>query len=196
MGYAQAQVAPHRNIHRKHLISGVVVCNRVPREHKCCWHQQVQFTQERLLSGHGPVRFLLAALPVLRAGWRPSCAHRSQVQRRQARESASCALLWGAFRPSSGSQARVFVEVAEARSRARRALYGWGHVQAQDATAGTDGHPVDLWTRRAAELSRDVETTGGARARRGVLALRHARSRARRVRDQEDRHRNQVQSNA
>ena len=87
----------------------------------------------------------------------PSWVRRSQVQRCQARGSASCALLWEAFCPSSSSQTCVFVEVAEARSRARRVRDGWGRVQAQDATAGTDG--IREISDKARSKSCDVETT-------------------------------------
>ena len=57
----------------------------------------------------------------------PSCERRSQVQRRQAGEGASCALFWEAFCPSSSSQTRVFVEVAKAKSESKRVRCGWGH---------------------------------------------------------------------
>ena len=58
--------------------------------------------------------------------WPPSCERRSQVQRRQARGSASCAHTLEAFCPSSSSKARVFAEVTEARSKSRRVRCGWG----------------------------------------------------------------------
>ena len=55
-----------------------------------------------------------------------------------------------------------------------------GRVQAQDTRACADGireRSLD----KARSKSRDVATTGGARAHRSVWASRHARSRARRV---------------
>ena len=68
VGLCPGQAALHWNIHCEHHILGAVVCNRVPNEHKCCWHQQIQFTQKRLLSGYGPIppqvltRFVFSAL--------------------------------------------------------------------------------------------------------------------------------------
>ena len=123
----------------------------------------------------------------------PSCARPSQVQRHQARGSACCALFG---KPSACL--RVRGRASSRRSR-RRGL-DQGEIDVGGGMFKKEGERAMRTFERSPDKARskgrDVETTGGARARRGVLASRHSRSRARRVKDREGRRRNQIQSDA
>ena len=141
--------------------------------HKPCVHASSD------LSGYGPIppqvltRFVYSALDDA-ASMRASKNKFSDVKPESGRESASCALLCEVFRPSSGSQTRVFVEVAEARSRARRARDGWGRDQAQDTTADADG--IREISDKARSESRDVETTSSCSSRCAGFATQEVQS--------------------
>ena len=68
----------------------------------------------------------------------------------------SCTLVLEAFCPSSSSQARVFVEVTEARSESSRVRCGWGYKMGEGARDEVD--------RRRISRSDPTQDTSDSRA--------------------------------
>ena len=99
----------------------------------------------------------------------------------------------GSHLPVLSLQVRIFVGFAKVRSTSsmRRVRCGWGHVQHKTQRQAPTAFERSL--DKAHSEGCDVEMTGGAHACHSKLGSWHLRSRVRRVRDREDRHRNQVQ---
>ena len=148
----------------------------MPREYKCSWHEEIQFTQASayLARSHSSSSTRRAACS---PRWMtpPSCVRRIQVQRRQARGSASCVLLWGALCPSSSSQTRVLV----ARRRGPdQGEFDVGEGMFKHKTRRQAPTAFARSLDKARSESRDVETTSLCLSRCVGFATREVQSEA------------------